>query len=286
MRGLRAIATLLTAATLLAGFSLPPELSLLVSKAKSLDAQIEQLNGQKSKLETRLEELATKIDRMKEQRLGPVGRTRLERLLAQASEVSEKLEGLELELQNARQRRAKASSKIAAECERRMAKEAELVKFAETKKEARSALEAYLAYRNLRDTWSPRPLAKAQEFLIPQLSPSDTLPDLRRKLELIDDLTRTLVQLKGEIQKQLGAMKRELELEREILERSELRKLFEEGEIETFGTKLSRADLEKTKDEIERLENWLRYLDNVHSELTSGRGEIDARIKEIYGNIR
>ncbi len=282
MRFLRAMVVLLVAA-LLAGFDLPPRLASLVDRAAKLDGQIKLLESQRTKLESRLEALAARIDRAKEGSTSPLGRARLERLLAQASEVSDSLEALELKLQDVRRQREAIGLRIADECERGMAEQSRLVKSATTKEEAKRALEAYIAYRNLRDRWAPRKEAGAQEFLIPHPLPTDTVSELERKRDMVEDLLTTLDQLRGELQKRLQALERERELEREIRERAELRRLFEEGEIETFGTSPPLTDADKIADEIRKLGDWLDHLARVRSELVSARSEIEARLKEMRG---
>ncbi|HDH97427.1 MAG TPA: hypothetical protein ENF73_06850, partial [Proteobacteria bacterium] len=64
----------LLVAALLAGFDLPPRLASLVDRAAKLDGQIKLLESQRTKLESKLEALAARIDRAKEGSASPLGR--------------------------------------------------------------------------------------------------------------------------------------------------------------------------------------------------------------------
>lgn len=280
----RALALLFT--FLLVGFELAPEVSLITKELVTLNKKVADIESEKAKLEKNLFELAKRIEELKAKGQGPIARAQLERLLKNASVLSDQLESLELKLQQTKQKKAESSLKLARLCNKKMELYADSVKSATTKEEAKKALEAYLAYHHVRDVWVAQEASDTKEFLIPRADPNDSVAELKRKLVAIDDINRILEQLKGESQRQLDALTREQELEKEILQKSELKRMFEEGEIETFGSVPSAAELKRIETEIKKVEGWRAYLERVKSELAITRGEIIARIKELVRDVK
>lgn len=280
----RAIALIF--AFLLVGFELDPKVSSITKELVALNKEIADIETEKARLERDLFELAKRIDELKEKEQGPIARTQLERLLKNASFLSSRLEALEIKLQEMKQKRAEVSLKLANLCDEKMEFYANSIKGATTKLAAKSALEAYLAYHHLRDSWVAQEVSEPKEFLIPRADPSDSIAELKQKLLVIDDLNRMLEQLRDEAQRQLDALLRERELEKEILQKSELKRMFEEGEIETFGSTPSAVDLKRMEDEIKRVRSWLFYLEQIRSELAFERSEMVARIRELVGEMR
>ena len=283
-RFLRALA--LVTVILLFGFELEPEVSVLIRELQSLNQKIASVQSQKAKLEQRLEEMAQKIDELKAKGHGPIGRAQLERLLKNAAELSDQLGVLEQELSSTKQKEEEASAKLANLCNKNMESYANAVSSASTKEQAKNALEAYLAYRNAYDKWTILKPRETKEFLIPHAEPHDSTSDLKRKLETIDDIQRILNQLSDEAKKQLNALVIERELEKEILQKAELKRMFDDGEIETFGSTPSLAQLKRVESEIERVDSWLAYLEQVKSELADARSSIVIRVKELGGDLK